>query len=503
METKVQIKKYIQSYKATDVKLLYEVMSNILLGNQDFRLAGMTGPDDIRPEMEKETGETIDFSMESVLGTEALAIWNRIDDIDFNGTKLKKSDRVELIACVMSDDTLFEGFCLAFYDSNERLENICDNYGCSEHYHELMKDPVYQNRKNYMQLVSKYVIAAVNLYGVIHLVEFEEILRGYEKKLTNYQGYSRENGTYQKTIIYQPRYIGLLSLQQLIGEGIPMVLTTFDGLLLHECYLADMFQERDDMMEFLASKKRQITEEDLDEFYTAVSKETSYRLLLMKTMEKECYLPSKNKFLRYAEDDYYEVSAAEMRFRQYIEKNYLANFSRVAKKVGVSTEECLNDFMREMRNQATDVGKTEDDRDPQDYVQFLFAAIQGYDILMEDANKVNEFLQYAMDVMNSVRLWSNRGYTPNELKKRLPINPKGLTIVPGSSHAAKILSEGREDLAKMGLQMDIDATATDVPTFSFADGIGGSSQKVVKKVYPNDLCPCGSGKKFKKCCGRK
>ena len=24
-----------------------------------------------------------------------------------------------------------------------------------------------------------------------------------------------------------------------------------------------------------------------------------------------------------------------------------------------------------------------------------------------------------------------------------------------------------------------------------------------KKVYPNDPCPCGSGKKYKKCCGRK
>ena len=24
-----------------------------------------------------------------------------------------------------------------------------------------------------------------------------------------------------------------------------------------------------------------------------------------------------------------------------------------------------------------------------------------------------------------------------------------------------------------------------------------------KKVYPNDPCPCGSGKKFKQCCGRK
>ena len=32
------------------------------------------------------------------------------------------------------------------------------------------------------------------------------------------------------------------------------------------------------------------------------------------------------------------------------------------------------------------------------------------------------------------------------------------------------------------------------------------SEQIVKretdKIYPNDLCPCGSGKKYKKCCGR-
>ena len=33
----------------------------------------------------------------------------------------------------------------------------------------------------------------------------------------------------------------------------------------------------------------------------------------------------------------------------------------------------------------------------------------------------------------------------------------------------------------------------------------GIQQPIVKekKVYPNDPCPCGSGKKYKKCCGRK
>lgn len=30
-----------------------------------------------------------------------------------------------------------------------------------------------------------------------------------------------------------------------------------------------------------------------------------------------------------------------------------------------------------------------------------------------------------------------------------------------------------------------------------------ASQVSKKKIYPNDLCPCGSGKKYKKCCGKK
>lgn len=30
-----------------------------------------------------------------------------------------------------------------------------------------------------------------------------------------------------------------------------------------------------------------------------------------------------------------------------------------------------------------------------------------------------------------------------------------------------------------------------------------SEKKSSKKIYPNDPCPCGSGKKYKKCCGRK
>ena len=32
--------------------------------------------------------------------------------------------------------------------------------------------------------------------------------------------------------------------------------------------------------------------------------------------------------------------------------------------------------------------------------------------------------------------------------------------------------------------------------------VAGTVKREGKKVYPNDPCPCGSGKKYKKCCGK-
>ena len=32
--------------------------------------------------------------------------------------------------------------------------------------------------------------------------------------------------------------------------------------------------------------------------------------------------------------------------------------------------------------------------------------------------------------------------------------------------------------------------------------LGSGAAKAAVKIYPNDPCPCGSGKKYKKCCGK-
>lgn len=83
----------------------------------------------------------------------------------------------------------------------------------------------------------------------------------------------------------------------------------------------------------------------------------------------------------------------------------------------------------------------------------IFDILSDYDMEL-DGSAVGAFAKVMMSVKNNTRLWANKGHTPNEL--------------------AALYYRG-------------------APT---ADGTGR------KKIGRNDPCPCGSGKKFKKCCGR-
>lgn len=94
-----------------------------------------------------------------------------------------------------------------------------------------------------------------------------------------------------------------------------------------------------------------------------------------------------------------------------------------------------------------------------------------YDVLNElelfanDDQELTRLVICVQDFWNETRMLLNRGYTPNELKKMQKKESK--VILP---------------LAKPE---------------------NGENVKVQKvKIYPNAPCPCGSGKKYKKCCGK-
>lgn len=55
---------------------------------------------------------------------------------------------------------------------------------------------------------------------------------------------------------------------------------------------------------------------------------------------------------------------------------------------------------------------------------------------------------------------------------------------------------------EMGMTVDLEGNDDTVTTAMYTRGPGGNVIRIGKKIYPNDPCPCGSGKKYKKCCGR-
>jgi len=500
MESREQIANHIKQYKAQDVKLLYDLMVKILLGNNDFHLDEKAGRDDLISVIEEETGKKIDYQLDTVIGKESVKIFRQIEELEFSGSKLKKAQRVELMADVLGDDTLFEGFCLAFYDTDESLLNLCKIFSCMERYNELAQNEVYQNRKKYMRLISDYAIAAVNLYGVIHVTELQTLILEYENTFDE-NGYNHVDGNYKNTVMFTPEFICTCTLHQLIGDSVPAICTTMDGFLLHNSFLHAYQIEQEKMLQFFKGTKRELIENDLERFYKSV-RSSSFRILYEDAGLKQMYLPTKKEFLQYTDKNYYEVSNAEKEMRRYIEKKFTPNFANAAQKAGVSVKEFVDDFMKELHYQATDMGKGGEERDPHKYTQFVFNFLQEYGIDLEDIDQANEFLGYAMKVANSVRLWCNHGCTPNEVRRETPINLRTTTIVPESSLAASMLAEGRDQLGQMGINIDLDATSTDISSISFDNGINGTMTKTTKKVYPNDPCPCGSGKKFKKCCGK-
>lgn len=124
------------------------------------------------------------------------------------------------------------------------------------------------------------------------------------------------------------------------------------------------------------------------------------------------------------------------------------------------------------------------------------------DIVFKSEKQMNEFVGLLMDAHNNTRMKENRGHKPNELARR-ELTGGMPTIVPGSSHAAAMLRDAVPQLKELGIPVDLEESADTITTAMYPKGLEGNVIRVEKRIYPNDPCTCGSGKKYKKCCGRK
>lgn len=172
-----------------------------------------------------------------------------------------------------------------------------------------------------------------------------------------------------------------------------------------------------------------------------------YHQLLERQGSMGYYIPAKSELLRYADPYYVEKTPSYTAFCRFV-KERLGRPENEAAVIG-------SHIQLIMRHGAM----------PKD----IFEEMARFGLNEENEELMNDFITVMMDMYNNTRMPETRGYTTLEAQKADPSRQKKI------------------------------ATASEVVTSSIPivkNRIGG------KKIYPNDLCPCGSGKKYKNCCAR-
>jgi len=161
---------------------------------------------------------------------------------------------------------------------------------------------------------------------------------------------------------------------------------------------------------------------------------------LEKIRDKPYYVPKKEELLKKAEDLYFELTPQLNALRDYI----ISNMCKDEETVDSLIEDIeLLCFMEQPFNE-------------------VIYEFKRNGILFESTRQLNTLMSLLADVYNNTRTWNNRGYTAKEMNEILGKNIPLVTGIP----------------------------------------IDKLDDVIFKKVGRNDPCLCGSGKKYKKCCGR-
>jgi hypothetical protein len=171
------------------------------------------------------------------------------------------------------------------------------------------------------------------------------------------------------------------------------------------------------------------------------------------------YIPSKNELEDYQEGPFRQNDLAYLRLRKFVERS--------------------SDFPE-------DVMETIDYhlKYGSGFSSVVNELYESVTLRFKTQNNADQFAKLYISAMNSSRSWQFRGYTRLELSDRF----KGIEV--------------RFDNVDSSLLVDHTFDHQFVETLFDL----GSSQEPLRNPYKdvsrNDPCPCGSGKKFKKCCGR-
>ena len=301
------------------------------------------------------------------------------------------------------------------------------------------------------RLLRKYFNAAANLYGIVPLEKHYEIIVSQNR-----------------SPVFEEEFLA------------------FAEIAKHECgdyYIlgkSDLYYDgpKTPLMEYEIVGV-ELLDEDMDDYHE----------LLRSQQGKPYYVPPKREFLLY--DDLFYVEATE-------EAVALHDFLLTKTEVrGKCEDSYLEDIWQEIcwMVRCTDIVFS-------DVIDFL----NEMDVVFKRQKDMYAFAEIYTQYHNHARMWCNRAHTPSELAAMAPPEervPKSLTFGP---NIRKAIAEGDIDGADLRKQIMSMELPNEMLRQSLLKEIGSISntpsppQKV--KVGRNDPCPCGSGKKYKKCCGR-
>jgi len=180
----------------------------------------------------------------------------------------------------------------------------------------------------------------------------------------------------------------------------------------------------------------------------AIIENDDFDLMLRKKADKPYYVPEKDDLLRYVDDTYFEKSKQYKELLHYLKKNFFEARDEKA--------EWLAEEIQGMCQFGVEL-------------QMIFDSFNNMKVNFKDMNQANEVVQLIMELSNNTRIWENNGHTPHEIHELVEKpNMRPLPDKPFDFGVSKVID-----------------------------------MKTRQKIGRNDLCPCGSGKKYKKCCMEK
>ena len=296
------------------------------------------------------------------------------------------------------------------------------------------------------RLLRKYFNAMANLYGIIPLHKAKEIIFSLSPKLVTEEEF-----------------------------------LSFAEIARHEC--EDYYILGDDE---LYSDVRHTKPLDREIISAVLMAESIDCVIEIKRNQqgKPYYVPDRNHLLEYVDPCYCENTPEMRKLRAFLKGNCDMSDEREA----VVFEELL----RGARLAATQAD--------------VFEYLDNLGVRLKSQRDVERFTALYNAFHNTTRMPCNRGYTPDEMMRVMPPKEgfKSLSLGP---NIKKYLQTGEmdiEDFRKQILTMDLPSEAMRFDLLKqLADIKPSASQpEKQKKVGRNDPCPCGSGKKYKRCCGK-